>query len=160
MRTRTLAPLAGAFLAAACFGSATAAPKPFPAPSGWSAVQQQAPPGTTILVWTHDSGPLQQTVTVVDDPNDAYNDAVQRVQKNIAANKFKVMANKDQTCNGQAGHLFAMSYGPDIGRIAVERLIVPDGSGSMQITYMRPDPEPFADEVKTDLNSYCGTTVQ
>ena len=160
MRTPALAPLAGAFLASALFASASAAPKPFPAPSGWNAVQQQAPPGTTILVWTHDSGPLQQTVTVIDDPNDAYADAVARVQKNLAANKFKVTANKDQSCNGQMGHLFAMSYGPDIGRVAVERLIVPDGSGSMQITYMRPDPEPFADEVKSELNGYCGTQVQ
>ena len=160
MRTPALAPLAGAFLASAFIGSAIAAPKPFPSPSGWNAVQQQAPAGTMIQVWTHDSGPLQQTVTVVDDPNDSYSDAVQRVQKNLAANKFKVTANKDQTCNGQTGHLFAMSYGPDIGRVAVERLIVPDGSGSMQITYMRPDPEPFADEVKADLNGYCGTTVQ
>lgn len=160
MRTPALAPLTGAFFVCSLLATAAAATKPFPAPSGWNAVQQQAPPGTTIQVWTHDSGPLQQTVTVVDDPNDAYTDAVGRVQKNITANKFKVSANKDQTCAGQTGHLFAMSYGPDIGRIAVERLIIPDGSGSVQITYMRPDPEPFADEVKTDLNAYCGTPVQ
>lgn len=159
MRTYLWTPLAGALLAAVLF-SAQAAPKPFPAPAGWNPVQQQAPAGTMILIWTKDSGPLQQTVTVIDDPAQAYSDAVSLVQKNITANKFKVTANKDQTCNGQAGHLFAMSYGPDIGRVAVERLILPDGTGTMQITYIRPDPEPPADEVMTDINTYCGTTVR
>ena len=159
MRTIAPAAVAGALLAAALSAPVGASPKPFPAPSGWDAVQQQAPPGTTIQVWTRDSGPLQQTFTVIDDPTEPYDDAVQRIQKNIAANKFKISANRDQACNGTPGHLFAMAYGPDVGRVAVDRLILPDGPGSMQITYMRPEPEPFADEIKADLNAYCGTPI-
>ena len=160
MRKQARPALAVAILVSGLCATASAAFKPFPPPNGWNQQQQQAPPGTTILVWTKDSGPLQQTLTVVDDPNEAYSDAVDRVQKNIAANKFKVSANRDQPCNGQTGHLFAMAYGPDVGRVAVERLIVPDGTGSAQITYMRPEPEPFSDDVKANLNAYCGTTVQ
>ena len=159
MRIKVAAAFASPAIMLALFGISVAAPKPFPPPNGWNAVQQQAPPGSTIQIWTHDSGPLQQTVTVLDDPNTAYADAVQVVQKNIAANKFKVTANKDQTCNGQTGHFFEMSYGPDVGRVAVDRLIIPDGPGTLTITYMRPAPEPVADEVKTGLNTYCGTTV-
>jgi hypothetical protein len=53
-----------------------------------------------------------------------------------------------------------MAYGPEVGRVAVDRLILPDGTGSAQITYMRPAPEPFSDDVKASLNSYCGTTVE
>lgn len=160
MRILVAAPLAGALLLCSIAVPASAAPKPFPAPSGWDTVQRQAPAGTTIQVWTHDSGPLLQTVTFLDDPNQPYTDAVTLVQNNIKANKIKVSANKDQVCNGQTGHLFVMSYGPDVGRVAVERLIIPDGPGTVQITYMRPDPEPPADEVKSGLNAYCGTPVQ
>jgi hypothetical protein len=161
MRNQAAPALAVAILASGlCAAAAAAAIKPFPPPSGWDHVQQQAPPGTIMLVWTKDSGPLQQTLTVVDDPNEAYADAVQRVQKNITANKFKVSANHDQLCNGVTGHLFAMAYGPDVGRVAVDRLILPDGTGSEQITYMRPEPEPFAGEIKSELNTYCGTTVE
>lgn len=159
MRNQAAPALAVAILAAGLASAASAAVKPFPPPNGWNQVQQQAPPGTVIMVWTKDSGPLQQTLTVVDDPNEAYTDAVDRVQKNITANKFKVTVNRDQSCNGQTGHLFAMAYGPDVGRIAVERLILPDGTGSAQITYMRPEPEAYADEIKSNLNTYCGTTV-
>src|SRR5579883_3034968 len=142
MRMKIAAALVSPVITTALLGIAIAAPKPFPAPNGWNAVQQQAPPGSTIQIWTHDSGPLQQTLTVLDDPTTPYTDAVQIVQKNIAANKFKVTVNKDQTCNGQSGHFFEMSYGPDVGKVAVDRLIVPDGAGTLTITYMRPAPEP------------------
>jgi hypothetical protein len=160
MRRPVRPALAAAILVSGLCVAASAAVKPFPPPNGWNQVQQQAPPGTTIMVWTKDSGPLQQTLTVVDDPNEPYSDAVDRVQRNITANKFKVTANRDLTCNGATGHVFAMAYGPDVGRIAVERLILPDGTGSAQITYMRPEPEPFSDDIKSNLNAYCGTTVQ
>jgi hypothetical protein len=160
MRKQVRSALAVAVLLLGLYAVAAAAIKPFPPPNGWNQVQQQAPPGSTIMVWTKDSGPLQQTVTVVDDPSEPYTDAVDRVQKNISANKFKITANRDQPCNGATGHLFSMAYGPEVGRVAVDRLILPDGTGSAQITYMRPAPEPFSDDVKASLNSYCGTTVE
>ena|SRR5579872_1773230 len=148
-------------IAATLGGVALAASKTFPAPSGWDAIQQSTPPGsqTTYQGWKLHSGDLMQTVTVIDDPSQPYADVVARIHKNLVENKFKVNADKDQPCNGETGHLFSMVYGPDIKRIAVYRLLVPDGPGSIQITYMRPEPEPAAGEVKAGVNSYCGTTV-
>ncbi|MBV8601844.1 MAG: hypothetical protein JO359_09815 [Candidatus Eremiobacteraeota bacterium] len=155
--------LTGAPILALALASTTAvraASKPFPAPAGWDAVQSQAPSNTqSFQMWKRDSGDLQQTVIVIGDPATDYNEAVQRIHKNIADNKFKVKLDKDQSCDGKTGHLFEMVYGPEAKRIAVDRLVVPDGTGITQITYMRPEPEPFAAEVKTNLNSYCGTTV-
>jgi hypothetical protein len=149
-------------LAFATCVAAAAAVKPFPPPNGWDPVQQQTPAGsqTSLQVWKTGSGDLQQTVMVLNDPSQPYDDAVQRIHKNIVDSKFKVIADKDQSCNGVNGHLFAMVYGPEAKRIAVDRLLLPDGSGIVQITYMRPEPEPFADAVKSDLNAYCGTTVR
>lgn len=161
MLKRTFVLITAAFIALAISGIALAA-KPFPAPSGWDHVPQQTPTGSqaSFQMWKSGSGDLQQTLIVVDDPTQAYDDAVQRIHKNIIDSKFKVVTDKDQACDGKAGHLFEMVYGPEIKRIAVDRLIVPDGTGIVQITYMRPEPEPFADAVKSDLNSYCGTTVR
>ena len=160
MFTRSLA--AGALLALALCSVASAAAKPFPAPSGWDQVQQQTPSGgpQAFQMWKRGSGELQQTVTFLNDPSTSYDDLVQRIHKNIVDNKFKVSLDKDLTCDGKSGHLFSIAYGPDAHRVAVDRLIVPDGSGAVQITYMRPEPEPFANEVSSDLNGYCGSTVR
>lgn len=161
MLKRTFFILTALLIGLALSGLALAA-KPFPAPSGWDQVQQQSPAGSqaSFQMWKTGSGDLQQTVIVVDDPTQTYDDAVQRIHKNIVDSKFKVVADKDQSCDGKTAHLFEMVYGPDVKRIAVDRLVVPDGSGIMQITYMRPEPEPFADVVKNNLNSYCGTAVR
>ena len=161
MLKRTFVLITAASIALGISGIALAA-KPFSAPSGWDQVPQQTPTGsqTSFQMWKTGSGDLQQTLIVVDDPTQPYDDAVQRIHKNIVESKFKVLTDKDQACDGKTGHLFEMVYGPEIKRVAVDRLVVPDGSGIVQITYMRPEPEPFADAVKNDLNSYCGTTVR
>ena len=160
MFTRSVA--AAALLALALCGLAVAAPKAFTGPTGWDEVQSQAPAtGTqTFQMWKHGSGDLQQSVIFLSDPSTTYDDLVQRIHKNIVDNKFKVNADKDVSCDGRSGHLFSMAYGPDVKRMAVDRLVLPNGQGVVQITYMRPEPEPFANEVSTDLNGYCGTTVR
>ncbi|MBV8149965.1 MAG: hypothetical protein JOY59_00280 [Candidatus Eremiobacteraeota bacterium] len=140
--------------------AATAAAKTFTGPSGWEHVDQSVPPGSSEKVdqWKQGSGDLQQSLIVLSDSAVSYNDILDRIHKNVSDAKLHVTVDKDQTCDGKTSHMIELVYGPDIKRVKVDRLVVPDGSGSVQITYIRPEPEPFSDDVKTALNAYCGTT--
>jgi len=69
-----------------------------------------------------------------------------------------VNTDKDQTCDGKTAHMIELVYGPEAKRVKVDRWVVPDGAGTVQITYTRPEAEPFPDDVKGALAAYCGSS--
>lgn len=159
---RVIAAAAGVPLCVILLAGSSIAAKPFPAPTGWDHVDQTVPAGSprSLELWQRDSGELKQTLTVVNDSSISYDEILDRIKKNIAASPFKVNLDKDVTCDGKPAHLFELVFGPDGKRITVNRLVLPDGPGSIQVTYTRPEAAPFVDDVKASEAAYCGNALR
>lgn len=152
--------LAGAAAVAALVVSAAlpaAADKTFPAPTGWDHVGQSTANGNeTSDVYENGSGDLKERVTIFSDSAASYDTVVGRIHKNVTDNKMKVNIDKDQTCDGKTSRLIELLYGPALKRVLVDRLVVPNGDGTVQITYTRPEAAPYDDSVKAAFTTYCG----
>lgn len=159
---RVIAAAAGVPLFVVLLAGLAVAAKAFSPPTGWDHVDQAVPAGSprTLELWQRDSGDLKQTLTVVNDSTISYDEILDRIKKNITSSPFKVNLDKDVTCDGKPAHVFELVFGPDAKRIAVNRLILPDGPGSIQVTYTRPEAAPFVDDVKAAEASYCGNAVR
>jgi len=128
----------------------------FPAPSGWSTVQ--VPPSTdatrTFQQW-HIAGDIA-TVTFMRDGSAAYSDALTTIMKNFADNNIKPLTNKDTSCQGKTAHVVEFTTGPEGKKVAINRMLVPDGAkGLITITYARTDGSDFDGEVKKSEATFC-----
>ncbi|MGP6159001.1 MAG: hypothetical protein ACLPYS_16085 [Vulcanimicrobiaceae bacterium] len=99
-----------------------------------------------------------QSITYIRDGSPSYATALTTIQQNFAAQRIKATVDKDLQCDGKTGHEVEFATGPDGHRVAINRILVPDGSGVITLTYTREDGSPFDDEVKKAETSYCGTS--
>ncbi len=134
---------------------AQAAEVAFGGPPGWAHADATAPaPGATRTVDQWHLGALS-TVTFVKDDSVAYADALATIEKNFSANSIKPAIDKDLSCQGKTGHVIDFSTGPDGHKIAINRVLVPDGSGIVTITYTRADGSTFDEGVQKAESAYC-----
>ncbi|MGH7727220.1 MAG: hypothetical protein ACREM2_00290 [Vulcanimicrobiaceae bacterium] len=130
----------------------------FAGPSGWSqAPAISAGPQHTIAQW-HLAGDVQ-SVTFIKDETTTYADALAAVERNFAQNHIKPAIDKDIPCQGQTAHVVEFTFGPSGHGITTNRIIVPDGSGVVTITYARSFDESFDPSVQKSEAAYCAASA-
>ena len=141
---------------AACAAPAPAADVAFAGPSGWShtSVTASPDPARKFEQW-HISGDTATTITFIKDGSTAYAGALGLIEKNFADNKIKPAIDKDVPCQGKTGHVIEFATGPENHKIAINRMLVPDGAGVVTITYSRPDGAAFDPDVQKSEMAYC-----
>jgi len=151
---------AAVFIIAGTLGSVAfaAAEGAFTGPSGWSHVAAPTPdPARKFEQWRLAGAPNDpaQTVTYIADTTTSYADALAMIKKNFADNNIKPKLDKDTTCQGRQGHEVEFLVGPEGKGVITNRLLVPDGSGVVSITYVRGQTDNYDDDVKKAVTSYC-----
>ena len=138
------------------FAAATAAPGlaadiAFAGPSGWDKAASTPTTDTarSVQQWQH-SGDIQSLI-VIRDTSTPYDDALAAIQKNLSSNQIKPSTDADRACVGKAAHVVEFTTGP----VTINRIIVPDGSGIITITYTRPSGAKFDGDVKKSEEAYC-----
>ncbi len=129
----------------------------FPSPEGWSHVSVPPPTDATRQFdqW-HIAGDIA-TVTYIRDGSAPYAGALATILKNFSDNNIKPAMNKDITCQGKTGHVVEFATGPDGKKVLINRMLVPDGTGVVTITYARSDGSDFDNEVKKSETTFCGS---
>ncbi|GAC1299442.1 MAG: hypothetical protein NVSMB19_03640 [Vulcanimicrobiaceae bacterium] len=147
--------VASAALCAAVVAPAGAAGVTFPSPEGWSHVAVPPPtdPTRTFDQW-HIAGDIA-TVTYIRDGTAAYADSLATILKNFADNNIKPSTNKDVPCQGKTAHVVEFATGPDGKKVVINRMLVPDGTGVVTITYARSDGSAFDNDVKKSETTFC-----
>jgi hypothetical protein len=144
---------------AASTATAAAADVAFVGPSGWSHMGQQSPDQTRKFdQWKLGGGGNDpaQTVTFISDTTSSYADALALIKKNFADNHIKASADADTTCHGKQGHVIEFSSGPEGKEIVIKRILIPqDPSGLITITYARAKDDPYDDDVKKSIETFC-----
>lgn len=138
--------------------AASAAPVVFPPPAGWSHVA--VPPSTdtsrTFDQW-HIAGDIS-TVTFVRDSTGSYADALAAILKNFSDNNIRPSKNADMPCQGKTGHVVEFLTGPDGKKVVINRLLVPDTTGLVTITYARSDGSDYDGDVKKSVTAFCAAS--
>ena len=158
---RTLLALSlGLAVAAASLAAAVAAPTTaFIGPPGWSHADQSPDPNSKLEQWRFAAGDVQ-TLTYRVDPSTSYTDALAAIHKMLTDNKFKPSIDKDVTCQGLAAHQVEfVPTGPDGHRIAINRIIVPNGNGNLAIIYVREEGQQFDPDARKAISTYCGAAI-
>jgi hypothetical protein len=140
---------------------AVAAGASFSGPSGWSHVAQPATDPTRKLdQWKlgGDATDAGQTVTYISDTSASYDDALGLIKKNFADNHIKPTVDADKTCQGKQGHVVEFMFGPAGKEVIINRLLVPEGTGLVTITYSRAKDYGFDDDVKKAIDTFCSAT--
>lgn len=134
------------------------ASKAFSPPPGWDRVGSSSSPDSPrrLDAFKQGDGDVKQTLTVVADSSIGYADLLARIRKNIADIHPRISLDHDQTCDGKQGHLIELVFGGGGRGSIMNQLIVPDGDGTLQITYTRMEGQPFLDDVKAAIADYCG----
>jgi hypothetical protein len=124
----------------------------------WSHVDQATAGDTTRKFdqW-HISGE-SDSVTMISDSTTAYADAVALIEKNFTDNKIKPAIDKDFTCNAKPSHVVEFAAGPEGHKIIINRILIPNGTGVITITYARSDQD-VDPEYKKSITAYCGGPV-
>ncbi|MFY9779292.1 MAG: hypothetical protein WAJ85_02135 [Candidatus Baltobacteraceae bacterium] len=136
--------------------AAAAAETAFSGPADWShSGPTVSPDGSRTVDQWHLSGDVQ-SLTFIRDATTSYADALAAIEQNFAAQRIKATIDKDLPCDGKTGHVVEFTTGPDGHRVAINRILVPDGSGVVTLTYTRDDGSRVDDEVKKAETSYCG----
>ena len=147
-----------AFVSAlAVLAAPAAAVADFAGPAGWSvaAVPVSTDSARTFKQWH--LGDVA-TVTYIKDTSLSYADALGTIEKNFSTNHIKPTTDKDQACQGKAGHVVEFTTGPDGHRIVINRILVPDGNGVQTVTYTRPEGAAFDNDVKKVETDFCGAS--
>jgi hypothetical protein len=142
----------GAGLSAATAASAAVS---FTGPAGWSHVDQPNSDGVHKFDQWRLPGDPPQTVTVIQDSSMTFADALASVRKNFADNHIRPGIDKDETCLGRPSHTVEFTVGPDGHQITVNRMIVPDGTGVVTITYARGKDYDYDADAKKALTTFC-----
>lgn len=131
----------------------------FVGPTGWSHADASPGSGSTLKIekW-HVPGDDAQSLTLIVDPNTSYADALAAIAKNLAANRFKAAIDKDEPCHGVQAHVVEFTFGPDGHQIVINRTLLPDGTGVETITYSRAQGNPFDDDVRKSITTFCAST--
>ncbi len=95
--------------------------------------------------------------TYIRDGSAPYAGALATILKNFSDNNIKPAMNKDITCQGKTGHVVEFATGPDGKKVLINRMLVPDGTGVVTITYARSDGSDFDNEVKKSETTFCGS---
>jgi len=150
--------LAIAAAAVAAPAAALAGDVAFVGPAGWSHDDlQQSPDGTRKYDKWHIAGDVA-SVTYIADSNSTYADALAAIETNFQTNHIKPATDKDIPCQGKTGHVIEFSVGPDGHKIVINRMLVPNGTGVVTITYARSDGSVFDPDVKKSETAYCAAT--
>ncbi len=130
----------------------------FPSPDGWShvAVPTSTDTSRTFDQW-HIAGDVS-TVTFIRDASGVYADALATIMKNFADNNIKPSANKDLPCQGKTAHMVEFATGPDGKKILINRVLVPETTGLVTITYARSDGADYDKDVKKSLATFCAAS--
>lgn len=141
---------AGLSLATAASAAVT-----FVGPDGWSHTGAPSSDGTHKFDQWKLGGDPPQTVTVIQDSGTTYADSLAAVKKNFAENHIRPGIDKDQTCLGRPSHDVEYTVGPEGHQIVVNRLIVPDGTGVVTVTYARGEKDDPDKDVQTAMKNFC-----
>jgi len=137
--------------------SAGADPAPaFVGPPGWSHAAVTADPNRTVEQW-HIAGDVT-SLTYIKDTATTYDDAIAAIEKNFSTNNIKPSTDHDLPCRGKTGHQVEFSIGPGGHQIAINRIVVPDGTGVDTLTYARSSDVPFDAGVKKSETAFCSAT--
>lgn len=130
----------------------------FPAPDGWShvAVPSSTDTSRTFDQW-HIAGDVS-TVTFIRDSSGVYADALATIMKNFSDNNIKPATNKDMTCQGKTAHMVEFATGPDGKKILINRVLVPEATGLVTITYARSDGSEYDKDVKKSVTTFCAAS--
>ena len=157
MSLRTIVSIA-ACAAGLSLATAASAVVTFKGPEGWSHNGQPSADGKVQFDQWKFAGDPPQTVTVIQDSTTSYADSMTAVKTNFSTNHIKPAVDKDQQCLGRPSHDFEYTVGPDKHQITVNRLIVPDGSGVVTITYARGSSDDFDSDVRKAITTFCAGT--
>jgi hypothetical protein len=149
---------AAVFIIAGTLGSVAfaAAEGTFAGIPGWSHIAAPTPdPARRFEQWRLVGGDPAQTVTYIADTTTSYTDALAMIKKNFADNGIKPKVDKDTPCQGRTGHEVEFLIGPEGRGIITNRLLVPDGTGVVTITYVRGQTDSYDDDVKKAVTTYC-----
>ncbi len=132
-------------------GSARAADIAFAGPPGWdkASVAPSTDTARSVQQWQH-SGDVQSLI-VIRDTSTSYDDALAAIAKNLSSNQIKPATDADRACAGKTAHVIEFTTGP----VTINRIVVPDGSGIVTITYTRPAGAKFDGDVKKSEEAYC-----
>jgi hypothetical protein len=165
MVRRTLQSLAGsailtAGLAAVATAASAADTVAFTLSSPWTAGESQAAAdGSRKFNQWHVPGDPTTTVTLIEDTTTSYTDSLGMIEKNFSDNHIKTSINKDFTCAGKTAHDVEFATGPDGHQVTINRILIPDGTGVMTVTYARAASDGGWDKAVLDsVKAYCGTT--
>jgi hypothetical protein len=157
MSLRTIVSIAAA-AAGLSLAAAASAAVTFQGPDGWHHSAQPSADGKVQIDQWKLSGDPPQSVTVIQDTGTTYADALSAVTTNFSTNHIKPSIDKDQTCIGRASHVFEYTFGPDGNQSTVNRLVVPDGTGVVTITYARGSKDDFDSDVRKSITTFCAGT--
>lgn len=135
-----------------------AASVPFPSPAGWSSVpvSPSKDASRTFEQW-HIAGDIS-TVTFLRDASGVYADALAAILKNFADNNIRPTTSKDLPCQGKMAHMVEFATGPDAKKVLINRILVPDSTGLVTITYARSDGSDFDKDVKQAETAFCAAS--
>lgn len=140
------------------FATASASGVPFPPPAGWShvVVPTSTDSARTFDQW-HIAGDVS-TVTFIRDTSGVYADALATILKNFSDNNIKPSTNRDMPCQGKTGHVVEFATGPDGQKILINRVLVPEATGLVTITYARSDGSDYDNDVKKSVTAFCAAS--
>jgi hypothetical protein len=153
MSLRSFASVVAA-LAALGVASAASAAVTFVGPDGWHHVDQPSTDSVHKFDQWKISG-TAQSLTVIQDSSTTYADSLGAVKANFAAQHINPALDKDEPCMGRPSHVVEYTVGPEGHQIIVNRLIVPDGSGVVTVTYARAHDDAFDADVKKAITNFC-----
>jgi len=160
---RILRRLALAALASFVAPAAAAAAAPvFVGPPGWSHVAPQTTPDATRSVdaWKlgGDATDPGQTVTYISDTTASYADTLALIKKNFSDNHITPSVDVDRPCQGKQAHIVEFKIGPSGHEVIINRILVPEGTGLVTITYSRAKDYGFDDDVKKAIDTFCSAS--
>jgi hypothetical protein len=149
-----------AAIVSALFGASmpAVAATDFSGPSGWSKVDVTSPVATRTVEQWHIGGDPTTSVTYVSDSTASYADALAAMSKNFSDNAIKPAIDKDMPCHGATAHVVEFAAGPDGSKTIFNRMVVPQGTGIVTITYTRGEHNTFDSDVQKAEAAYCAAS--
>jgi hypothetical protein len=138
--------------------SPVAAATEFSGPSGWTKTDVTSPVATRTIQQWHIGGDPTTSVTYISDATASYADALAAMSKNFSDNGIKPAIDKDMPCHGATAHVVEFTAGPDGFKTIINRVVVPQATGIVTITYTRGEHNTFDSDVQKAVTAYCAAT--